>query len=90
MGVRVFQNSGKIRRLAGVLGVLSMIALVLRMILRVRSGEGLRPYVSMAGIETNAIQVLATVFIVAALCLGFTAAGRALRRTRATGARRRQ
>jgi hypothetical protein len=71
MGVRVFQKSRTIARIAGVLGVLATAGLVLSLLERVRTGRGLQPYMTVSGHEANAVQALATMGFVAFVLVGY-------------------
>jgi hypothetical protein len=60
MGVRAFQESRTLRGIAATLGILAAAGALLGLLVRVRAGHGLEPYLTVRGYETSAIQVLAT------------------------------
>jgi hypothetical protein len=71
MGVRAFQKSRTLRWAAGVLSVLGMASFIVWLVQRVQAGRGLEPYRTGAGLETNAVQVLATIAFLAFLFIGY-------------------
>jgi len=65
MSVRSFGKSRAVRTIAGTACLLGFAAFTARMVMKVRSGQGLEPYASMAGYPAYPLGVL--VFTVLAL-----------------------
>ena len=78
MSVRTFQKSRTIRWTAGVLGVLGIAGFIVWLVQRIQAGRGLDPYRTGAGVETNAVQVLAMAILLALIFVGYRV-GKAVR-----------
>jgi flagellar biogenesis protein FliO len=71
MSLRAFHKSHTMRWTAGVLGVLGVAGFVLWLVQRVHAGHGLDPYRTGAGVEVNAVQVLATIVFLLFLFIAY-------------------
>ena len=69
MGLRTLHKRRAVVWTGGTLLTLATIAFLIRLVGLVHSGQGLDPYTTGRGVETNPIQALTTIGFLALICL---------------------